>query len=129
MKDHILFALLISTLALAFMLKKNTEEIDQLKSRLIMSELQLAKATENKATLDERNTFGPSCVNWIKELEEAKGTKGDFSLGRSWKKHGQLVFEVMTPKDADNMTLCLYDEQSGIMVLPPESERRVWMFY
>lgn len=97
-------------------------------------------AISDKTTDQDRDIYGAACVDWLNETT----TENDLTLalGRSWKKHGQLVFEVVpaTEKDWETVRekkpfgdtpslLCTYDKQSGMMysVVGPEQER--WMFY
>lgn len=97
-------------------------------------------AISDKTTDRERETYGTACVDWLNE----KSTDDDITLalGRSWKKHGQLVFEVIPATDKDWETarkkfpddkslslLCTYDKQSGMMYPIVGDERERWMFY
>ncbi|MDO8985567.1 hypothetical protein [Cypionkella sp.] len=129
MKDFILFASILTAGILGFIVKQNADDLTSLKASLSSAETQLAAASADKVTAGERTAYGSICVDWIKDVEEKKGTKGEYSLGRSWKKHGQFVFEVMTPAEGGNMVVCTYDEQSGVVVRPADSERSIWMFY
>ena len=97
-------------------------------------------AISNKTTDWERDVYGAACVNWLNE--KATETEITLALGRSWKKHGQLVFEVVPATDKDWETarkkipdetsrslLCIYDTQSGMMYPAVGTERERWMFY
>ena len=97
-------------------------------------------AISNQTTSREREIGGEACVKWLSE--KVVDTKINLAVGRSWKKHGQLVFEVMPASDEDwklareTMTddefpsvLCTYDKQSGVMYAVQGAERERWMFY
>ncbi|MCE8523355.1 hypothetical protein KBY30_20390 [Ruegeria pomeroyi] len=101
---------------------------------LWVSKLKIQTLTSNRTTDKEREVFGEACVSWLSEKgREEDNREGEFYLGRSWKKHGQLVFEVIGPKDAfrdqKGEAICTYDKQSGIMYAyyGPAQER--WLFY
>jgi hypothetical protein len=97
-------------------------------------------AISDKTTDREREIYGAACVDWLSE----KVTEDDITLalGRSWKKHGQLVFEVipatdeaweaarkLTPDGESPTVICTYDKQSGMMYPVLGDERERWMFY
>lgn len=108
--------------------------------QLYVSNQRYQAAISNKTTDREREVYGAACVDWLKE----KVTDSDvtLALGRSWKKHGQLVFEVIPstdkaweaarkhiPEGESPAVLCTYDTQSGLMYPILGDERERWMFY
>lgn len=108
--------------------------------QMLVYKQRLDLAVSNKTTDFERDNYGQGCVDWINE--EQKEREIPMVLGRSWKKHGQLVFEIMPNHDQDwkvvrekipeaelPVLLCTYDVQSGIMVAVIGDERDQWMFY
>lgn len=122
---EVFIALLVLALGYAgsLVLEKN-EQIERM----------VAAANETKTTVAERTSFGEACVRWLKEEGEAEGKReGEFYLGRSWKKHGQMVFEVVVPRDEIGLksgsALCTYDEQSGMMYSYWGANQNTWMFY
>lgn len=97
-------------------------------------------ATANQTSDREREEFGWQCTSWLNE--ETKEREIELVLGRSWKKHGQLVFEIMPDHDIDRekvrekvspselpAILCTYDKQSGLMHAITGKEREKWTFY
>lgn len=97
-------------------------------------------AVSDKTTNHERDRYGAACVDWLND--KTKEREVTLALGRSWKKHGQMVFEVMPASEKDWETarkkmsdtelpaiLCTYDRQSGMMVAVVGDERDSWMFY
>lgn len=101
---------------------------------------QLRIATSNQTTDREREAYGAACVDW--RNEETKERKIKLALGRSWKKHGQMVFEIIpaheedwkvvtekVPQDELPAALCTFDRQSGTMYVAFGSNRERWMFY
>ncbi|PJF10792.1 hypothetical protein [Pseudorhodobacter sp. MZDSW-24AT] len=124
MKDALIIILLATNAVTGFAFyeleKKTSEEILTLKS--------------TSTTSAERDIYGNSCVKWLAEEGAKEGTRtGEFYLGRSWRKHGQLVFEVISPQDdigkARGDALCTYDIQSGMMYSYTGSSRSTWLFY
>lgn len=90
--------------------------------------------TSQKTTEREREVYGEACLDWLQEEgKETHKREGDFYLGRSWKKHGQLVFEVIGPNDEfrkkNGDPICTYDKQSGMMYSHFGSAKERWMFY
>ncbi|MBL4917448.1 hypothetical protein [Szabonella alba] len=94
----------------------------------------------DKVTDRERDVYGTACVDWL----NGKATERGFTLalGRSWKKHGQLIFEIIPasdkdwtiardrmPNDDSPSMLCTYDKQSRMMYPVVGEERERWMFY
>lgn len=97
-------------------------------------------AVSTETTSQERETFGAGCVDWINEKADEREVI--FSLGRSWKKHGQMVFEMIVAPDQEwevvreklhpdelPSFLCTLDRQSGVMFVVTGEERERWMFY
>lgn len=97
-------------------------------------------AVSNKTTDRERDSYGIACLEFLNKKAKERGYF--FDLGRSWKKHGQMVFEIMPATDKDWTTaretlpngaspviLCTYDKQSGLMVPIVGEEQERWMFY
>lgn len=92
------------------------------------------RALESTKTTDwEREAYGEACVEWLQKKAKDEGREGEFILGRSWKKHGQLVFEVVGPDDEirseHGYALCTYDIQSHMMYAHYGKNRETWMFY
>ena len=95
---------------------------------------EIAELTSTRTTDSERELYGNACVKWLSDEGAKEGTRaGEFYLGRSWRKHGQLVFEVISPTDEIGKqkgdALCLYDMQSGMMYSYTGSARDAWLFY
>lgn len=91
-------------------------------------------AVSDKTTISERETYGTRCVEWFTETIKVKDDKdAGFFLGRSWRKHGQLVFEVFSDTnlrpEISIERLCTYDKQSGMMFAISDADRDRWMFY
>ncbi|MBL4928005.1 hypothetical protein [Fuscibacter oryzae] len=97
-------------------------------------------AISSKTTDREREVFGAACVDWLNE--KTKEREVSLAVGRSWKKHGQLVFEIIPASGQDwakvveklpaeelPAVICTYDRQSGVMFAATGSERDRWMFY
>lgn len=94
----------------------------------------------DKTTDYERQTYGAGCVDWINK--DAVKREVTFALGRSWKKHGQFVFEIIAAPSQDwevireklhpdekPSFLCTLDKQSGVMYAVIGDERERWMFF
>lgn len=126
MKNVILLLLLLSTGYYAVKLQETREK--------------LAEANSTKTTDYEREEYGASCVDWLNKQMGEPAFK--LALARSWKKNGQMVFEVIPaseedwkiarekfPGDETLSILCTYDKQSGMMFPVTGPERDRWMFY
>lgn len=94
--------------------------------------------SETRTTDSERAQFGQACVDWISDQSKEAKTTGEAKdpklwLGRSWRKHGQMVFEVFSDPDTETSELveilCTYDKQSGTMFAYERASRDMWMFY
>jgi hypothetical protein len=98
------------------------------------------KHLQTRTTNQEREIYGSECVDWRNEQTKDRGIK--LILARSWKKYGQMVFEVVPAHDQDWTTvtkkvpsselpavLCTSDAQSGVMYVVSGDERKKWMFY
>jgi hypothetical protein len=96
-------------------------------------ELKIRALESNKTTNREREVYGEACVKLLRGIGEEQGREGEFFLGRSWKKHGQLVFEVVGPRDEtfekNGIPLCVYDTQSNLMYQHYGDGRKPWLFY
>ncbi|MGA0539046.1 hypothetical protein [Neotabrizicola sp. VNH66] len=93
-----------------------------------------AQVTSNMTTNQERASYGARCVEWIEEwIAEKSDEDAGLFLGRSWRKHGQLVFEVYSdPKlkpETSVELLCVADAQSGMMFSYSGEDRSRWMFF
>ncbi|WP_137111948.1 hypothetical protein [Rhodobacter sp. SY28-1] len=99
-------------------------------------------AISDKTTDQEREVYGSSCLDWLTEKVKTGKYEGlELALARSWKKHGQLVFEIVPTEETSEElkaemkrqewdgVLCTYDKQSGTMVTYNGEERDRWMFY
>lgn len=120
MTNYPVMALVITNVATGAMLYDTKTKLDAL--------------TATKTSNGERDVYGAACVDWLKEEGEKVGERdGEFYLGRSWKKHGQLVFEVIVPKDEEGKkrgdAVCTYDVQSGMLYAYYGPAREEWMFY
>lgn len=134
MKNLILFILLLTSVTLGATLHENSEKLAKLRIQLVSTEEQLAAANADTTTDEERRAYGPGCVSWLTEQAKKEGsTDAKPYLGRSWKKHGQLVFEIFGNPDAKPPlfmeSLCVYDVQSGMMFRHTGAQRDMWMFY
>lgn len=92
------------------------------------------KHTETRTTDVERENFGKGCVDWLNEDFKPESKAGSkLYLGRSWRKHGQMVFEIFSEPDLKPEervdALCTYDLQSGMMFQFRGASRDMWMFY
>ena len=98
------------------------------------------QAVSDKTTDEERRVWGSDCLDWRNDETKTRGVK--LALGRSWKKHGQLVFEIVptsdekwelvvekVPESELPYSLCVSDKQSGMLYLVTGNERDRWMFY
>ncbi|NVO55093.1 hypothetical protein HW561_04720 [Rhodobacteraceae bacterium B1Z28] len=97
-------------------------------------EMKIRSLEATNTTLGERDAYGEACVRWLRETaKEEDEREGEFYLGRSWRKHGQLVFEVIGPRDDISAkrgdALCTYDKQSGMMYSYYGASKETWMFY
>ncbi|WP_146170682.1 hypothetical protein [Cereibacter changlensis] len=124
MKDVVIVILVLVLGYAGLLVLEKNEQIEQM----------IAIRDETRTTMAERTSFGEGCVSWLKEEGEKEGKReGEFYLGRSWRKHGQMVFEVVVPKDEFGLksgsALCTYDEQSGMMYSYWGENRNIWMFY
>jgi len=127
MKNCAALIFLISTAALGALYLDGQQKLD-------VAEAKLAALEATKTTDAERARYGQACLDWHKQEGEKDGKRdGEFFLGRSWKKHGQLVFEVVMPKDEIGKrtgdAICTYDVQSGMMYSYTGGSREIWMFY
>jgi hypothetical protein len=91
-------------------------------------------AVSTQTTNRERETYGQSCIDWFTEMAEDSGQeKAAYKLARSWRKHGQMVFEVVadwnqTEFKSDD-ALCVVDMQSGMNFSYSGAARDPWLFY
>lgn len=108
--------------------------------QMLVYKQRLELAVSDRTTNLDRDTYGKGCVDWLNEQDKERGIT--LTLGRSWKKHGQYVFEIIPDSKEDwkevlekvpetelPAMLCTYDGQSGIMVAITGDERDQWMFY
>ena len=68
-----------------------------------------------------------------REREDSGQEKAAYKLARSWRKHGQMVFEVVadwnqTEFKSDD-ALCVVDMQSGMNFSYSGAARDPWLFY
>lgn len=82
----------------------------------------------------ERETYGQECVDWMLENAKKAGHENAaLKLARSWRKHGQMVFEVVADWDQDEFkvedSLCVIDLQSGMFFTYGGISKKPWLFY
>lgn len=126
MKNILILILVLSNAATAYLFFTD----NLMKNSIIKSlNVKIEELTANTTTESERENYGKACVDWLKENKSEDG----FQLGRSWKKHGQLVFEVLPPQEENGKNgetlICTVDVQSGVMFAYEGQARDEWMFY
>lgn len=95
---------------------------------------QINQVNSVRTTDVERETYGAECVKWITDSYQSAGEdNAAFVLARSWRKHGQMVFEIHPDWDQDEFrgedVLCVVDKQSGFQFRYTGISREPWLFY
>ena len=131
MKNFLLFVLVLTNAATGFLYWDTKVQLTALQSDVV-------DATVTRTSNVERDFGGGQCVKGLETQQIEKDRPGEsaYKLGRSWKKYGQWVFEVVVADAATNETgdpaddfLCTYDPQSGLMYFLQGDAKERWMFY
>ncbi len=101
---------------------------------LYEAKAKIAGYEANKTTDQERALYGEECVIWFTERAEKAGyEKPAYKLARSWRKHGQMVFEIVADWNQSDFiseeALCVVDQQSNVLRSYNGASREPWLFY
>ncbi|WP_444460234.1 hypothetical protein [Rhodobacter capsulatus] len=134
MRNCLIVFLVLTNAATGYALFQGIDEYERVRTQFVEARQKIAEIESTKTTDFERENYGQECVKWLREEGTKDGKRdGEFYLGRSWKKYGQMVFEVIVPKDQIGRKtgnfLCTFDAQSGMMYSLEGPAQERWMFY